>query len=107
MVKYCKKYIDTYYVHFKFFKPECMDKRIREVMMRKNECSQCPGIKRCRWHPEFWMEGEEDRMKENEKLMKKYPDQGELLLLPEDIIEDSGIIQIEKDVPEIETILGI
>jgi len=107
LVKYCKKYIDTYYVHFKFYKPECMDKRIREVMMRKNICVSCPGMERCRMHPEFWLDGEEKRIKENEKLMKKFPDQLELPILPEDIIEDTGVIEISKELPEVETKLGI
>ena len=107
MIKFCKKYIKTYYEHFKFFRPECMDKRIREVIMRRKLCFECPGLERCRMHPEFWLDGEEDRKAENKKLMKKYPDQGEMSFLPEDIIEDTGVIEIKKGIPEIERRLGI
>ena len=107
MIKYCKKYIDTYYLHFKFFRPECMDKRIREVMMRQNKCSDCPGMERCRMHPEFWLDGQEDRMKENERLLKEFPEQGELAPVPDDITEDLGAIEIKKDLGEVETRLGI
>lgn len=107
MIKYCKKYIKTYYEHFKFFRPECMDYRIREVMQKRRLCKTCPGLKRCRMHPEFWLEGEEDRIKENAKLLKKYPDQGELTDLPEDIMEDTGVIEIKTGIPEVEKKLGI
>lgn len=107
MFKYCKKYIDTYYVHFKFFKPECMDKRIREVMMRKKMCFTCPGIERCRMHPEFWLDGEDDRIAENNKLFKEFPDQEELPQVPEDITEDLGAIEIMKEILETEARLGI
>ena len=107
MIKFCKKYIKQYYEHFKFFKPECMDRRIREVMMRGKKCFNCPGIERCRMHPEFWLEGEEDRDAENKRLMELYPDQGELSWLPEDITEDVGVIEIRKEIKEVETRLGI
>lgn len=107
MVKYCKDYIKTYYEHFKFFKPECMDKRIREIMMRKRICLDCPGIDRCRMHPEFWLDGEEDRIKENERLLKLNPEQEDLTYLPEDVLEDTGVIEIKKGIPDIERRLGV
>jgi len=107
LIKYCKLYIKTYYEHFKFFKPECMDNRIREVMMRKNLCLECPGINRCRMHPEFWMEGEEDRAKENERMIREFPDQGELSEIPEDITENLGAIEIKQDLAKLETRLGV
>lgn len=106
MIDYCKQYIKTYYEHFKFFRPECKDHRIREVMMRNHACEACPGIERCRMHPEFWLEGEEERRKENERLLKKSP-QEELTLLPEDIMEDTGVIEIKMGIPEVEKKLGI
>jgi hypothetical protein len=107
LATYCKQYIKKYYEHFKFFRPECMDKRIREIMMRKQMCPECSGIQRCRMHPEFWFEGLEDRMAENSKLLKEFPEQGDISYLPEDIIEDTGVIDIKEGIPEIERRLGI
>lgn len=107
MVKYCKKYIDTYYLHFKFFRPECKDKRIREVMMRQRLCMPCPGLDRCRMHPEFWLEGEDDRIKENNRFIEEFGKEEELPLLPDDITEDLGAIEIKREIIEIETRLGV
>ena len=107
MIKYCKEYIKRHYEHFRFFRPECKDYRIREVMMRNRLCFECPGLERCRMHPEFWLEGQEDRDAENIRLMKKYPKQEELTYLPEDIIEDTGVIEIKTGIPEVEKKLGI
>ena len=40
-----------------FFDPECRDRRVREVNMRTKRCLGCPGLKDCRSHPEFWLQG--------------------------------------------------
>jgi hypothetical protein len=106
-VRYCKEYIKKYYEHFRFFRPECMDYRIREVMMRKHLCKSCPGLERCRMHPEFWLEGEEDRASENTRLLRESPNQEDLTMLPEDIMEDTGIIEIKQGIPDVEKRLGI
>ncbi|MFP4496626.1 MAG: hypothetical protein ACLFQV_00315 [Vulcanimicrobiota bacterium] len=107
MIKYSKKYIEKYYEHFRFFRPECMDKRIREVMMRGRHCFDCPGITRCKMHPEYWLVGEEERKAENEKLMKEFPEQVELPLLPGDLEGRTGEISITKGMPAREKRLGV
>lgn len=107
MINYCKKYIEKYYEHYRFFRPECMDKRIREVMMRRRLCHACPGLDRCEMHPEFWLQGEEKRLHENQRLLKEYPDQGDMEMLPDDVMENMGTIQIIKEIVETEKRLGV
>lgn len=68
---YCESYLQKYYDNFKFFDMECTDKRIRETNMRIKRCLRCPGKPACRMHPSFWVEGEEDRKAENEKLKRQ------------------------------------
>ncbi|MCD6309834.1 MAG: hypothetical protein J7M18_03910 [Candidatus Eremiobacteraeota bacterium] len=70
MVEYCEQYLKIYYENFKFFNPECQDRRVRETMMRTKYCMNCPGLDRCKMYPEFWLVGEIERMKMNEKLIK-------------------------------------
>jgi hypothetical protein len=84
-----------------------MDRRIRDVMMKKRTCHECPGHDRCLMHPEFWLEGEDIRNAENERLMAEFPDQGDIDFLPEDITEDIGAIEIKQELPEVEARLGI
>ena len=75
--------------------------------MRNRLCHECPGLERCRMHPEFWLEGEPERQAENKRLMASHPDQEELSYLPEDVIEDTGVIEIKTGIPEVEKKLGI
>jgi hypothetical protein len=58
-------------------------------------------------HPEFWLEGEEDRASENTRLLRESPNQEDLTMLPEDIMEDTGIIEIKQGIPDVEKRLGI
>jgi len=69
-LKYSDDYLKRYYDEFKFFDPECRDKRVREIMMRTKRCLVCPGLADCKMHPEFWMAGEPERIKMDEKLRK-------------------------------------
>ncbi|MCL5037419.1 MAG: hypothetical protein M1269_09930 [Chloroflexi bacterium] len=70
MAKYCDQYLKMYYDNFTFFNPRCQDSRVREVMMRTKYCMNCPGFERCKMYPEFWLSGEIERMRMNEKLIK-------------------------------------
>lgn len=68
MVDYCNSYLEKYYDNFIFFDSECSDKRIRETNIRIKKCLRCPGRQQCGMHPDFWLEGEFERMKENTRL---------------------------------------
>ncbi len=68
-MEYCESYLKKYYDDFKCFDMECEDKRIRETNMRIKRCLRCPGRPNCRMNPTFWLEGEEERKQENEKLL--------------------------------------
>lgn len=68
MFEYCDAYLETYFQNFQFFDRECADKRVREINMRTRRCLMCPGREKCRWHPEFWLEGEAERLAEDIRL---------------------------------------
>lgn len=68
MLEFCRSYLKKYYDNFQFFDLECDDRRIREVYMRTRRCLRCPGLAQCRMHPEFWLEGEGERLAEDMKL---------------------------------------
>ncbi|MDQ7822934.1 MAG: hypothetical protein RDV48_09090 [Candidatus Eremiobacteraeota bacterium] len=77
MVEYSRAYLRKYYDNFKFFDHECADKRIREINLRIRRCLKCPGKEQCRWHPEFWLEGEPERLAEDARLRTLEPDEPE------------------------------
>jgi len=68
MLEFCRSYLKKYYDNFQFFDLECDDRRIREVYMRTRRCLRSPGLAQCRMHPEFWLEGEGERLAEDMKL---------------------------------------
>jgi len=69
-LRYCEDYLKRYYDEYKFFDPVCKDKRLREIMMRSKRCHVCPGFNDCKMHPDFWLSGESERVKMEEKLRK-------------------------------------
>lgn len=68
MQEYSKTYLHKHFENFEFFDVECKDKRVREINMRIRRCLRCPGMEHCKWHPEFWLEGEAERLAEDLKL---------------------------------------
>ena len=72
-MQYCESYLKKYYDDFKFFDMECSDARIRETNMRIKRCLRCFGLEACKMHPNFWLEGEDERKRENEALKKLEP----------------------------------
>lgn len=68
MPQYKDAYLAEHYDRFVFFDPKCRDRRVREVNQRTKRCLTCPGLKRCRLHPEFWLQGEEERLSLNEAM---------------------------------------
>lgn len=73
MSEFSEAYLRQYFDNFKFFNPQCRHNVLREQMMRSKECNQCPGLEQCRLHPHFWLTGEEEREKVNEKLKRILP----------------------------------
>ncbi|MGV8123946.1 MAG: hypothetical protein AB2L14_29705 [Candidatus Xenobiia bacterium LiM19] len=97
MLEFSRSYLKKYYDNFQFFDLECDDRRIREVYMRTRRCLRCPGLSQCRMHPEFWLEGEGERLTEDMKLREIEKAQGivydeeeeEEYEEEEEIVEDS------------------
>lgn len=75
MFEYCRAYLRKHFDTFEFFDRECRDKRVREVNMRTRRCLKCPGREKCRWHPEFWLEGEAERLAEDLRLRESGEDE--------------------------------
>jgi hypothetical protein len=73
MVEHCKSYLKRYFDDFRFFLPECHDKRSREINMRTKRCIKCAGLEDCRMYPNFWAAGESDRLKMNDILRDQEP----------------------------------
>lgn len=74
MVEYCESFLKKNFDSFKFFLPECHDKRIREINMRSKRCLKCPGLENCKAYPNFWAAGEGERMQINEVDRQNEPD---------------------------------
>ncbi len=91
MLEFSRSYLKKYYDKFQFFDLECDDRRIREVYMRTRRCLRCPGLVQCRMHPEFWLEGEGERIAEDMKLREIEKEEG---------IEDEEEYEEEEEVTE-------
>lgn len=94
MFEYCQAYLRKHFDNFEFFDRECNDKRVREVNMRTRRCLSCPGKEKCRWHPEFWLEGETERIAEDLRMREA----GEDIQVTEGISEgvDDETLQVNK-----------
>jgi hypothetical protein len=68
MLEFSESYLRKNYDKFEFFDIECADKRVREIYMRTRRCLRCPGMEKCKMHPEFWLEGESLRLTEDLKI---------------------------------------
>jgi hypothetical protein len=68
MLEFSESYLRKNFDHFVFFDIECADKRVREIYMRTRRCLRCPGMERCKMHPDFWLEGESSRLSEDLRI---------------------------------------
>ena len=98
MFQFCRAYLRKYFDDFRFFDLECNDKRVREVNMRTRRCLKCPGKDNCRWHPEFWLEGESERIAEDLRLRESGEDVPDVE--EEAPMEDEGDGEPEGDTEE-------
>jgi len=73
MAEYCESYLKKCFDEFRFFLPECHDKRTREINMRTKRCLKCSGLEECKMLPNFWAAGESERLKMNDILRAQEP----------------------------------
>ncbi|HIB65685.1 MAG TPA: hypothetical protein EYO33_11410 [Phycisphaerales bacterium] len=67
-MQYKEEYLEKHFDEFEFFDPECRDRRVREVWLRTKRCLDDPGFADFKLHPTNWMNGAEERRRENNKL---------------------------------------
>ncbi len=69
-MQYKEEYLQKHFDGFEFFDPECRDRRIREVWLRTKRCLEDPGYGEFTMYPNNWMNGAEERRRENKILGK-------------------------------------